>query len=153
MPKHVLLSNELEDKGKIIAIHCALELFDLAYKINSSLNLRLYRCDLDISFKKNKEKYMVYKSSESEKGLSVWLYSNSFIYSNLNKTSQLLFSEEAVERSLMPEFPKVDYLLKLIGEEKFLNPFLKSISLINEVSSCYLVRENKIKSKNNLIFD
>ena len=52
MPKHILLSNELEDKGKIIAIHCALELFDLAYKINSSLNLRLYRCDLDISFKK-----------------------------------------------------------------------------------------------------
>ena len=153
MAKHVLSSNQLEDNGKIIAIHSALELFDLAYKINSSLNLKLYRCDVDISFKKNKEEYMVYKNSGNENGLSIWLYSNSFVDSNLNKTSQLLFSEESIERSLMPEFPKADYLLKLIGEEKFLKPFLKSISLINEVSSCYLVPENKIKSKNNLIFD
>jgi hypothetical protein len=153
MPIHSLTHNDIDDVGQIIAIHCALEPFDLAFKINSSLGLKLIRSEFDISFKKKEEKYMVYKDENSGDGFSAWLYSNSFTGSKFNSANESLFEEESIEFSLMPEFSKADYILKRSGESSSLDSFIKALSLLPEISSCYLVPENKIKSKHNLILD
>lgn len=153
MPKHVLSHNEIDEKGQIIAIHCVLEAFDLAFKINSSLGLRFIRSRSDITFKNNQEKYMVYKNTINGNGLVFWLYSNSSLISEVNKNPKLLFKEQAFERSLIPEFSKADYILKIIGENSYCNKFIKSLLLLPEILSCYIIPENKIKSKHNLIFD
>lgn len=153
MPKHVLSHNEIDEKSHIIAIHCVLETFDLAFKINSSLGLRFVRSKSDITFKNNQEKYMVYKNTVNGNGLVFWLYSNSSLISEVNKNPELLFKEQAFERSLIPEFSKADYILKIIGENSCCNKFINSLLLLPEILSCYIIPENKIKSKHNLIFD
>ena len=152
MPNHVISYNEIDDESQIIAIHSVLEPYDLAYKINFSLGLDLARSDFDISFKKNDERYMVYRNSDGQEE-SFWLFPNSFKKSKLNKNSNLLFKEESVERSLIPEFSKADFILKRIGEKNSMNKFLKSLSLLQDISSCYSISSSKIKSKHNLIID
>ena len=152
MPNHVISYNEIDDESQIIAIHSVLEPYDLAYKMNFSLGLDLVRSDFDISFKKNNQKYMVYRNGDGQEE-SFWLFSNSFTEPKLNKASNLLFEEESVENSLIPEFSKADFMLKRIGEKNSMNRFLKSLSLLKDISSCYIVSSDKIKSKHNLIID
>jgi hypothetical protein len=52
MAIYSLTHNDIDDNGQIIAIHSVLEPFDLAFKINASLGLKLIRSEFDISFKK-----------------------------------------------------------------------------------------------------
>ena len=66
MSNHVLLHSETDDLGEIIAIHCPLEPFDLAFKINALLGFQLTRAAHDISFKQTEEKYMVYSMNYAE---------------------------------------------------------------------------------------
>ena len=153
MSNYVLSHNEIDDKGHLFGVHCALEPFNLAFKINSLLKIRLVRARQDITFKNNQEGYMVYKNLVKKNELSFWLYSNSFLVSNTNKSSEILFEEEVIERSLIPEFSKTDYILKIVAEKSYCSEFAKSLVLIPDVLSCYLLPNNKIKSKHNLIFD
>ena len=106
MSIHALTHNDIDDRSQIIAIHSALEPFDLAFKINDSLGLKLIRSEFDISFKKKEEKYMVYKDEKCGDGSSAWLYSNSFTGSKFNSANESLFKEESIVLSLMPEFSK-----------------------------------------------
>ena len=153
MPKYVLTHNEMDEKSNIIAIHSTSEPFELAYNINYKLGLKLLRSSFDISFKKGVEKYMVYKNAFNQKSVNYWLYSNSFIEPSINQNSGLLFNEDSFERFLIPELSKADFLIKRVGEEDSLDSFIKSLSLLSQISSCYLVSNKKIKSKRNLIFD
>lgn len=153
MSNYILSHNEIDDKGHLFGIHCPLEPFNLAFKINSLLNIRLVRTRLDVTFKNNKERYMVYKNIVKKNEASLWLYSNSFLISTINKSSEVLFEEEVIERSLLPEFSKTDYILKIIAENSYCSEFAKSLVLLPDVLSCYLLPNNKIKSKHNLIFD
>ena len=151
MSNHILSHNETDDLGEIIAVHCPLEPFELAFKINGLLGLQLVRADHDISFKQTEEKYMVYSTPSSSDGPFVFLYSNSYIKSSINKSSRLLFDQESTEHSLMPELNSADYIIKYVDENKTIDSFIKSLSLLKELSSCYKVAESKIKSKHNLI--
>ena len=151
MSNHVLSHSETDDLGEIIAVHCFLEPFDLAFKINALLGLKLVRTDYDISFKQTEEKYMVYSTDPSSEGPLIFLYSNSYIKSSINKSSRLLFDQESTEHSLMPELNSADYIIKYVDEKNTLQSFIKSLSLLKELSSCYKVAESKIKSKHNLI--
>ena len=153
MSNYVLSHDEIDDKGHLFGIHCALEPFNLAFKINSLLKIRLVRTRQDITFKNNQDGYMVYKNLVKKNELSLWLYSNSFLVSTTNKSSEILFEEEVIERSLIPEFSKTDYILKIVSEKSYCSEFAKSLVLIPDVLSCYLLPNNKIKSKHNLIFD
>jgi len=51
----------------------------------------------------------------------------------------------------MPEFSSADYIIKYVDEKNTLESFIKSLSLLKEISSCYKLEESKIKSKHNLI--
>ena len=152
MAIYSLTHNDIDDNGQIIAIHSVLEPYDLAFKINASLGLKLIRSEFDISFKKKEQKYMVYKDENSRDGFSAWLYSNSFTGFKFNTNNESLFNEESIEFSLMPEFSKADYILKRSGETSSLDSFIKNLLSLPEISSCYMLPENKIKSKHNLIF-
>ena len=153
MPSYVLSHNEIDDKGRLFGIHCPLEPFNLAFKINSLMKIKLVRTRLDVTFKNNQERYMVYKNIIKKNEISLWLYTNSFLSSTINKSSEVLFEEEMIEHSLLPEFSKTDYILKIVAESSYCNEFAKSLVLLPDVLSCYLLPKNKIKSKHNLIFD
>ena len=151
MVNHVLSHSETDDFGEIIAIHCSLEPFDLAFKINGALGIKLARADYDISFKQTEEKYLIYSTDRNLEGPLVILYSNSYVKSVLNNSPQLLFDQESTEYSLIPELSNADYLIKYVDEKNTIDSFIKYLSLLKEISSCYKVVESKIKSKHNLI--
>jgi len=148
---HVLSHSETDDRSEIIAVHCSLEPFDLAFKINSRLDIKLVRTNYDISFKQTEENYMAYSNESCSEGALVFLFSNSYIKSQTNKNSPLLFDQESTEYALMPELRQADYLIKYVDEKNTLESFIKSLSLLKEISSCYKVENSKIKSKHNLI--
>ena len=96
---------------------------------------------------------MVYKNVVKKNERSIWLYSNSFLITSINKNPVILFKEDLIERSLIPEFSKADYVLKIIGESSFCRKFTRLLTSLPEVMSCYILPNNKVKSKHNLIFD
>ena len=126
---------------------------DLVFEINRSMGLNLFRTKHDISFKKNNEKYMVYKSDGYNKSESLFLYMNTFYDLKETKSTNLLFNSTPSKSVLLPEVKSVDYIIKYVGEKKNIKYFVKSLSLMKQISSCYSLNKKKIKSVNNLIVD
>ena len=153
MYKHLLSFNEINEAFELIAIHSSSEPHDLVFEINRSMGLNLFRTKHDISFKKNNEKYMVYKSDGYNKSESLFLYMNTFYDLKETKSTNLLFNSTPSKSVLLPEVKSVDYIIKYVGEKKNIKYFVKSLSLMKQISSCYSLNKKKIKSVNNLIID
>lgn len=153
MYKHLLSFNEINEAFELIAIHSSSEPHDLVFEINRSMGLNLFRTKHDISFKKNNEKYMVYKSDGYNKSESLFLYMNTFYDLKETKSTNLLFNSTPSKSVLLPEVKSVDYIIKYVGEKKNIKYFVKSLSLMKQISSCYSLNKKKIKSVNNLIVD
>jgi len=153
MSKHLLSLNEINEAFELIAIHSSSEPHDLVFEINRSMGLNLFRTKHDISFKKNNEKYMVYKSDGYNKSESLFLYMNTFYDLKETKSTNLLFNSTPSKSVLLPEVKSADYIIKYVGEKKNIKYFVKSLSLMKQISSCYSLNKKKIKSVNNLIVD
>ena len=72
MPNYTLSHSEIDDKGFFFGIHCSLEPFNLAFKINSLLKIKLIRTNHDVTFKNKKERYMVYKNIVKKNETPLW---------------------------------------------------------------------------------
>ena len=153
MSKHLLSLNEINEAFELIAIHSSSEPHDLVFEINRSMGLNLFRTKHDISFKKTNEKYMVYKSDGYNKSESLFLYMNTFYDLKETKSTNLLFNSTPSKSVLLPEVKSADYIIKYVGEKKNIKYFVKSLSLMKQISSCYSLNKKKIKSVNNLIVD
>ncbi len=153
MSKHLLSLNEINEAFELIAIHSSSEPHDLVFEINRSMGLNLFRTKHDIGFKKNNEKYMVYKSDGYNKSESLFLYMNTFYDLKETKSTNLLFNSTPSKSVLLPEVKSADYIIKYVGEKKNIKYFVKSLSLMKQISSCYSLNKKKIKSVNNLIVD
>jgi hypothetical protein len=72
------------------------------------------------------------------------------------KLSNLFTENEAFTNTFyfLPEFKKVDYLLKIEGDDNQINleKITKKLKKIDHVTTVYSVNKDQIKSKNNLIF-
>ncbi len=162
MPAHKLVLDEVfEEAYKLIAIHCSVEEYKLAFLLNKHLNLRLARSSKDIDFHIKGEHvlFALYKFEDQFK------YCDYYLVSNISKAEDLstanpnsLFGEKerTIKKSyLLPEFKNVDFFLKIEEEtdgisEKLL---LEKIKEIPQVSLAYSIDHEQIKSKENLIFD
>ena len=153
MSKYLLSLNEINEAFELIAIHSSSEPHDLVFEINRSMGLNLFRTKHDIGFKKNNEKYMVYKSDGYNKSESLFLYMNTFYDLKETKSTNLLFNSTPSKSVLLPEVKSADYIIKYVGEKKNIKYFVKSLSLMKQISSCYSLNKKKIKSVNNLIVD
>lgn len=148
----------LDDSFDLIAIHCNLEDFRLAYLINSQLDLRLKRKNLDLDYKYNAASYSIYEW-ENDSEFTSWnlisnvcrrdvnmLYSSGSLFENSLKTTKTLH--------LIPEMPKVDFFLK-ITTEIYLNRerlYISQLQNIPQIVTCYKVDLDSIKNIDHLIF-
>jgi hypothetical protein len=164
---HKLFRDEQEKKAyekidyHLIAIHSPLEDYRLAYYINQNLpiNLKKSNCNIHISTKEGETQFTRFIFEDIKKDISWNLIQNindaNVSYSAKN---QGLFAESnnkfSTKLYLIPEFKKVDYLLKIENEEVALDivSITNCIKKIDRVSTVYTVEVEKIKSKNNLIF-
>lgn len=163
MANHKLIFDEdFEEHFKLIAIHCSEEAYKMAYLMNQHLNLRLKRkqTDLDFSTEGLLITFPLYDFEDAHKYTHFYLVANKCrsVEASL-QSSGGLFAELVAEKStvhyLIPEFKKVDYILKIYSDFETvpLRKFLSEINEIKQVISAYTLEIDTVKSKNNLIFD
>jgi hypothetical protein len=145
----------------LIAIHSSLEDFRLAYFINQKLhvNLKKSNTEIQITTKEGEALFSRFQYYEKEKENSWDLLQNkNKIIQQQQKVNQDLFSNINIEVStkvyMLPEFKKVDFFLKIENSDESLNilKIQNSLNTIDSNTTVYIVDNNKIKSKNNLIF-
>ncbi|WP_136482203.1 IPExxxVDY family protein [Cognatitamlana onchidii] len=143
----------------LIAVHCRLEDYRLAYLINKYLGTALTRKASDLDFNDGEASYAIYEW-EDHKQLITWS-----LVSNICKTEEL---KEREIRSLFDTQEKIIKTFHLLPEHKTVNFFLKiesdfsfnkekyivdSILRIPQVATAYSIDSSKLKSKDNLIFN
>ncbi len=158
-----LILDTLEDDDyELIAIHSSLASYRLAFLLNKTLNLRLFRKKEDINF----------EYGDLEANFPLYQYEDHFQYSTYsllgNKFRNKIEPEALVSgglfattedtyitKYLIPELKNVDYFLKIETEssDSLQKPFLSKIIEISQVITAYTVEYTTLKSKNNLIFE
>ncbi|TNJ47184.1 IPExxxVDY family protein [Tamlana fucoidanivorans] len=143
----------------LIAIHCRLEDYRLAYLLNKYLGTELKRKPSDLDFKQGKSSYSIYEW-EDERQLIVWS-----LVSNICKTEEfqqrqyesLFDSKEKIIKTnyLLPEYKTVNYFLKIESEFSFSKEkyIVDSILKIPQIATAYSIDSSQLKSKDNLIFN
>lgn len=162
MPAHKLVLDEVfEQPYKLFAIHSSVEEYKLAYLLNKHLNLKLARTPKDVDLHKGSENafFAHFYYEDLQKYCTYHLVSNVAREEEMSGSGgeSLFFGEQlAVKKSfLLPEFKQVDYLVKIEDEldavsEKILT---SRIMEIPQVSTAYAFDLDRIKSKENLIFE
>ncbi|WP_378179967.1 IPExxxVDY family protein [Aquimarina sp. SS2-1] len=160
--QRLVLDTIMDDDYDLIAIHCSLASYRLAFVLNKYVDLRLFRKKQDI-----KCEYDTYSAS-----FPLFQYHDHFQYNtysllgnkyrtkteNMPSPSASLFAEEEdsyVTRHLIPELKNVDYFLKIETEtSQFSGKSLTAKLLaIPQIITAYVVDYTQLKSKNNLIFE
>ncbi|MDX1603332.1 MAG: IPExxxVDY family protein [Salinimicrobium sediminis] len=162
MPAHKLVLDEVfEQPYKLIAIHSSVEDYKLAYLLNKHLNLRLARSpkDIDLHMENDHVLFAHFFYEDQQKYCSYHLVSNITRRETMSGSGEdsLLFGEHlAVKKSyLLPEFKQVDFLVKIEDEMDAVSEKLviSRILEIQQVSTAYAIDFDRIKTKENLIFD
>lgn len=160
MALHKLLVDDFYDASfSLLAVHCMLEDYRLAYLFNTHLGLNLKRKLHDLDYNYFAASFSIYEW-ENKKIDTTWN-----LVSNICKkeeaglqSSGSLFKNQTVATrtiNLLPELKTVDYLVKVSNECRNFNEklILNKIQAIPQVITAYSVNIEQIKSKDHLIFD
>lgn len=160
MALHKLLADDFsEDIYSLIAIHCTIEDYRVAYLLNQYLNIKLVRKAQDLDFKYNAASYSIYEW-EDDRHLITWnLVSNvcKKEEDSLTSTGSLFKAQNKIIRThnLIPEYKKVNYLLKIYNEGSAINEktLMHKLHEIPQIVAVYSIDVSQLKSKDNLIFN
>lgn len=148
---------EEDDSFILIAIHCSMEDYRLAYILNENLNLKLQRKSMDLDF--SKASYSIFEW-EDENELLTWnLVSNSCkVEEEISNNSTSLFNNQnqvITIYNLVPEYKAANYFLKIHYQTDFIKEktILNTILSIPQIVTAYSVQPEKLKTKTNLIFN
>jgi len=147
-----------DDYYKLIAIHCGLEDYRLAYLLNSHLELKLERKEKDIDFKYLESSYSIFEWDNKTQYVLWNLFSNvcKKEENSLSSTGTLFNESEKVLKTfhLISEYSKVDYFIKISDEIQNVDErqILNKLQSIPQIITSYTVNPLKIKSKDHLIF-
>ncbi|UCD60601.1 MAG: IPExxxVDY family protein [Flavobacteriaceae bacterium] len=149
---HKFSDDFCEENYVLIALHCGLEDYALAYALNRALKINLKRSekDLDIS---NETSFPIYDWKDKLNERYWTLIVNTSVKEEYLEFHDL-FSDETSSTvyHVLPEYKDVDYLLKIEQEEDEVDSgMLDSILEIPKIITAYQIETDKIKSKQNLI--
>lgn len=160
MALHKLLFDDFnDDVYSLLAIHCTIEDYRVAYLLNKELQINLKRKSQDLDFKYTASSYSIYEW-EDKNQQTVWN-----LVSNVCKkeeeafvsTGSLFESQSKVLRThnLIPEYKKVNYFLKIDNDGGYINErqIIQIIQNISQIATVYSIDASQLKSKDNLIFN
>lgn len=149
---------QLEDfsttEYELIAIHTSIEVTKLAFLLNKNLSTKFHFFDsIDKTEKKMKGSFDRFIYFDSDNETSWNLIENKSIIKVENNTNSLFENYEQY-MFMVPEYKKIDFILKVDTEDSFLkiDEINQTISKIDSISMSYRLDKNKIKTKSNLIF-
>lgn len=153
---------ELEEDYSLLAIHCSVASYKMAFILNKQLDTRLTRRSIDLEFSNKglEVSFPLYQYDDDKSYTTYYLIGNS-CHSQAAQihSSGGLFNHQTsasqITTFLLPEFKKADYFLKIESDLDLVpvDQMIGELNRVNEVVSAYQVDPEKIKSKNNLIFD
>lgn len=161
MAVHKLILDDVFDESAftLIAIHCTIEDYRMAYLLNKFLGIRLIRKRNDLDFNGGKTSYSIYDWKD-KKHLVTWN-----LISNICKTNDYLETKsgslfETVQSitktyNVLPELKNVNYLLKIDDEFQTKNEksLINTILSIPQIATAYTIDQTEIKTIDNLIFN
>lgn len=159
MAIHKLVIDDFEedDSFVLIAIHCSLEDYRLAYILNENLNLKLQRKSKDLDF--SVASYSIFEWEDVNQLITWNLVSNSCkVEEELSSNSSSLFNNQnqvITTYNLVSEYNAANYFLKI----NYQTNFLKEKSIVNTILSiplivtAYTIQLEKLKTRTNLIFN
>lgn len=158
MALHKLLVDDFyDDTYKLIAIHCGLEDYRLAYLLNRGLDLNLKRKNEDLDFEYLKSSYSIFEWNNTSQYVTWNLISNVCKKEEDSLYSTGLFqNNQSVLKTfnLVPEYKRVDFFIKISDEIQNVNEklILNRLQNIPQIVTSYSVNPSKLKSKDHLIF-
>lgn len=158
MALHKLLVDDFyDDTYKLIAIHCGLEDYRLAYLLNQSLGLRLQRKTEDLDMQYLKASYSIFEWNNASQYVTWNLVSNvcKKEEDSLYSTGLFQTNEKVIKTfNLVPEYKRVDYFIKISDEIQNVNEklILNKLQNIPQIITSYSVNPTELKSKDHLIF-
>lgn len=147
-----------EESYLLIAIHCRLEDYRLAYLINKSLEINLFRSETDLDLNYTASFFSVYKWYNAENDETWNLIANICKKEEKGLTSSgaLFGSDDKITKTynLIPELKQVDFFIKITNDRQRVNEKLviSKLQQIPQIITSYNVDLAKIKSKEHLIF-
>lgn len=159
--QRLVLDTITDDNYELIAIHCSLAPYKIAFALNKQIGLRLFR----------KKEDTIFKYDRFTVGFPLFQYYDYFQYNMYNllgnkckiqiepAPSTGLFSANTeaitVTKYLVPELKDVDYFLKIEAETYQFSSKLLTTQLLTipQIVTAYLVDPTQLKSKNNLILE
>jgi len=126
MALHKLFIDDFSDDiYSLMAIHCTIEDYRVAYLLNQYLNINLVRKAQDLDFKYIAASYSIYEWEDKNQLITWNLVSNvcKKEEDGLTSTGSLFKSQNKIIRThnLIPEYKKVNYLLKIYNDGNFIN--------------------------------
>ncbi len=160
MAFHKLLVDDFYDTSfALIAIHCRLEDYHLAYLLNKHLKLNLKRREYDLDYNYFDASFAIFEW-QNEKIDRVWnLVANVCKKEEaaLQSSGSLFENQSTVTRTvnLIKELKTVDYLIKISNEDRHFNEkhVIDIIQTIPQIITTYSIDIDQLKSKEHLIFD
>ena len=142
---------------ELIAIHSSLEDYRLAYFINKALQIQLSKSNsnIEIETKEGKGEFSHFIFDDEIHDIIWNVFENKATAIPSEKTTNGIFDSVDVTMYVVPEFKKADYILKIENMETVIFPLekiIQKLSKIPQISMVYRIDQNKLKSKNNLIF-
>ncbi len=159
MAIHKLVIDDFEedDSFVLIAIHCSIEDYRLAYVLNENLNLQLKRKPRDLDF--SKASYSIFEWEDVNQ-LVTWnmVSNNCKVEEETNVNSASLFNNQnqvITTYNLVPEYKAANYFLKINYQTEFLKEraIMNTILSISQIVTAYSIHLESIKTKTNLIFN
>lgn len=150
---HKMSLDFYEDSFALIALHCSLEDFTLAYTINRHLKSSFKRRSKNLVFS-DTASLPVFEWKDAMNDRYWTLVPNSVqAEENTNDTGFFKNVPSFTKKHLIPEYKNVDYFMKLEQEDlDSESAILKAILAIPKIITAYTINTNTLKSKNNLIF-
>lgn len=158
MALHKLIVDDFYDTSfSLIAIHCRIEDYRLAYLINKQLQLQLKRQQFDLDFNYFAASYPIYEWENEDQFITWNLITNQCKTEQESlQSSGSLFRTNKISKTyqLLPELKSVDYLLKITNESGKINEnvIIKKLQTIPQIATTYSVNVSALKTKENLIF-
>ncbi len=160
MALHKLLVDDFcDDTYSLMAIHCNLEDYRVVFLLNQYLNINLMRRAQDLDFKYIASSYSIFEWKDKDQLITWNLVSNVCIKEedSLTSTGSLFKSQNKIIRihNLIPEYKKVNYLLKINSDGNFINEktLIHKIQEIPQIAAVYSIDVAMLKTKDNLIFN
>lgn len=157
----LLLDDAFEYDFVLIAIHCTLEDYRIAFMINKYADLRLKSAkDVKYFTKEGQYNFPTLEYNDLKNYIIYTLVRNKYKFKNVSGVLNYdLFAESDSEHfktiNLVPEVKNADYLLKIESDSGKVpvQTLLARLNQIPQIITAYDVNVSSLKSKQNLIFE